>query len=76
MHPQYIQTYIHTTHTYNPQLIGASQAFFNPAAYTLLADIFPARLMGSINGSAYIHKYIHTYSTYCNTVHIRTYPPV
>jgi len=31
-------------------IIGASQAFYNPAAYTLLADIFPARMVGSING--------------------------
>ena len=31
-------------------IIGASQAFYNPAAYTLLADIFPARMVGSVNG--------------------------
>lgn len=31
-------------------LLGVSQAFFNPAAYTLIADIFPPRLVGSING--------------------------
>ena len=31
-------------------LLGVSQAFFNPAAYTLIADIFPQRLVGSING--------------------------
>lgn len=31
-------------------IIGASQAFFNPAAYTLLAEIFPKKIIGSING--------------------------
>lgn len=31
-------------------IIGASQSFYNPAAYTLLADLFPARMVGSING--------------------------
>ncbi|KAJ1435295.1 major facilitator superfamily domain-containing protein, partial [Ochromonadaceae sp. CCMP2298] len=31
-------------------VVGAAQAFFNPAAYTLLADIFPARMVGSVNG--------------------------
>lgn len=31
-------------------LLGISQAFFNPAAYTLIADIFPKRLVGSMNG--------------------------
>lgn len=31
-------------------IIGASQAFFNPAAYTLLSDIFPKKMIGSING--------------------------
>jgi len=31
-------------------LLGISQAFFNPAAYTLIADLFPQRLVGSING--------------------------
>ena len=31
-------------------LLGISQAFFNPAAYTLIADLFPKRLVGSING--------------------------
>lgn len=31
-------------------LTGASQAFFNPAAYTLLADIFPPSMVGSVNG--------------------------
>ena len=31
-------------------IIGASQAFFNPAAYTLLAEIFPKKVIGSING--------------------------
>ena len=31
-------------------IIGASQAFFNPAAYTLLSDIFPKKMLGSING--------------------------
>ena len=31
-------------------MIGASQAFFNPAAYTLLSEIFPKKIIGSING--------------------------
>lgn len=31
-------------------MIGASQAFFNPAAYTLIAEIFPRKMIGSING--------------------------
>lgn len=31
-------------------IIGASQAFFNPAAYTLLSEIFPKKIIGSING--------------------------
>lgn len=31
-------------------LIGASQSFFNPAAYTLIADIFPKSIVGSVNG--------------------------
>lgn len=31
-------------------VIGASQAFFNPAAYTLLSEIFPKKIIGSING--------------------------
>jgi sugar phosphate permease len=31
-------------------VIGASQAFFNPAAYTLIAEIFPKKMIGSING--------------------------
>ena len=31
-------------------LIGASQSFFNPAAYTLIADIFPKSMVGSVNG--------------------------
>lgn len=31
-------------------MIGASQAFFNPAAYTLIAEIFPSKMIGSING--------------------------
>lgn len=31
-------------------MIGASQAFFNPAAYTLIAEIFPKKMIGSING--------------------------
>ena len=31
-------------------LIGFSQAFFNPAAYTLIADIFPKDLVGRMNG--------------------------
>jgi MFS family permease len=31
-------------------LTGFSQAFFNPAAYTLLSDLFPARMIGTVNG--------------------------
>lgn len=31
-------------------VIGASQAFYNPAAYTLLADIFPKNMVGTVNG--------------------------
>jgi hypothetical protein len=31
-------------------IVGASQAFFNPAAYTLIAEIFPKKMIGSING--------------------------
>lgn len=31
-------------------MIGACQAFFNPAAYTLLADIFPKEMVGRVNG--------------------------
>ena len=31
-------------------VVGASQAFYNPAAYTLLADIFPERLIARVNG--------------------------
>lgn len=31
-------------------LIGMSQSFFNPAAYTLISDIFPAKMVGSVNG--------------------------
>ena len=31
-------------------VIGASQAFFNPAAYTLIAELFPKKMIGSING--------------------------
>ena len=31
-------------------IVGASQAFYNPAAYTLLADIFPERLIARVNG--------------------------
>ena len=31
-------------------IVGGSQAFFNPAAYTLLADIFPKKMLGGING--------------------------
>lgn len=31
-------------------VVGASQAFYNPAAYTLLADSFPKRLIARING--------------------------
>ena len=30
--------------------VGASQAFYNPAAYTLLADLFPKRMLGTVNG--------------------------
>ena len=30
--------------------VGASQAFYNPAAYTLLADLFPKRILGTVNG--------------------------
>lgn len=30
--------------------VGASQAFYNPAAYTLLADQFPKRMLGTVNG--------------------------
>ena len=31
-------------------LLGVVQAFFNPAAYTLLADYFPPSMLGQING--------------------------
>jgi sugar phosphate permease len=31
-------------------VIGASQAFNNPAAYTLISEIFPKRMVGTING--------------------------
>jgi MFS family permease len=31
-------------------VIGASQAFYNPAAYTMIAEIFPKKMIGSING--------------------------
>ena len=31
-------------------LIGISQALYNPAAYTLLADIFPKSMVGAVNG--------------------------
>ena len=31
-------------------IVGLSQAFFNPAAFTLLSDIFPIELVGRING--------------------------
>ncbi len=31
-------------------LVGAFQAFFTPCAYTLLADLFPARRLGAVNG--------------------------
>lgn len=31
-------------------LTGFSQAFFNPAAYTLLSDLFPKRMIGTVNG--------------------------
>ena len=31
-------------------LVGFTQAFFNPAAYTLLGDLFPQRLIGTVNG--------------------------
>jgi len=31
-------------------LIGLSQSFFNPAAYTLISDIFPKKMVGSVNG--------------------------
>ena len=31
-------------------IIGVSQAFFNPAAYTLLADIFPKTRIAKVNG--------------------------
>lgn len=30
--------------------IGASQAFFNPASYTILSDIFPQKMIGTVNG--------------------------
>ena len=30
--------------------VGSSQAFYNPAVYTLLADIFPKRLIARVNG--------------------------
>ena len=38
-------------------IVGASQAFYNPAAYTLLADIFPQRLIARVNGC--IVSFIH-----------------
>lgn len=31
-------------------LTGFTQAFFNPAAYTILADIFPSNMLASVNG--------------------------
>ena len=31
-------------------LIGISQALYNPAAYTLLAEIFPKSMVGAVNG--------------------------
>ena len=31
-------------------IIGASQSFLNPAAYTLIADIFPKEMIGRANG--------------------------
>eukprot|EP01038_Epipyxis_sp_PR26KG_P008728 gene8728-11793_t len=31
-------------------IIGASQAFFGPAAFTLVADLFPKNMVGSVNG--------------------------
>ena len=31
-------------------LTGFSQAFFNPAAYTLLSDLFPKSMIGTVNG--------------------------
>jgi predicted MFS family arabinose efflux permease len=31
-------------------IVGASQAFFNPAAFTLIADIFPPALVGTMSG--------------------------
>jgi MFS family permease len=31
-------------------IVGASQAFFNPAAYTIIADIFPKTLIAQANG--------------------------
>jgi len=31
-------------------VIGASQAFYNPAAYTLISDIFPKKMVGTVNG--------------------------
>jgi MFS family permease len=30
-------------------VLGASQAFFNPAAYTILSDIFPSNMLASAN---------------------------
>lgn len=30
--------------------VGASQAFYNPAAYTLLSDLFPKKMLGTVNG--------------------------
>jgi MFS family permease len=30
--------------------MAASQAFFNPAAFTLIADLFPPRMVGGMNG--------------------------
>lgn len=31
-------------------VIGASQAFYSPAAYTLIADLFPKSMVGTVNG--------------------------
>jgi len=31
-------------------IVGGSQAFFNPAAYTLLSDLFPKEKIGTVNG--------------------------
>ena len=48
----YLQGFAHSFVELVPYriLIGVSQALYNPAAYTLLADIFPKSMVGAVNG--------------------------